>query len=372
MSTLLFVDRVIERIFPRKILVPSLGVKVRDAEQQIIELTKKQRKILGFVRAQQRVCIEGAAGTGKTVLAFEKARQLAEDGVETLLLCFNELLAERLRYQARNVPNITVFTFHELCIHFATQASIDANHERQGISDNDYFDKTLPDLLLQAIDSLPNQRFGAVIVDESQDFDSQWWLHVEALLSHHDGTLWIFKDTAQNLYSREPGLPSHMEVFTLEENVRNTRRIHDASKPFAKGDSGFCTGPEGPQVRYELATTASAVRTVVSKLLHELITVEGLRREDVILLTGRTVSKSALGGHNKVGAFDLKRFGGEGNGVEVDSIWRFKGLERPVVIITDMPTFVKNSVRYVAITRARSALVVVGDHDELIAAGLQQ
>ena len=80
----------------------------------------------------------------------------------------------------------------------------------------------------------------------------------------------------------------------------------------------------------------------------------------MILLTGFAVPKSSLADHGRVGAFDLKPLGAEGNAVEVDSIWRFKGLERPVVIVTDLPATADDALRYVAMTRARSVLVMVG------------
>ena len=77
------------------------------------------------------------------------------------------------------------------------------------------------------------------------------------------------------------------------------------------------------------------MRTVVRKLLHELVTDGGIPSKDVVVLTGKSVKNSSLAGYGRVGAFDLKPLGGDGTGVEVESIWRFKGLERPVVIVAD-------------------------------------
>ena len=41
-----------------------------------------------------RCLIEGAAGTGKTVLALEYSRRQVKKGNKVLLLCFNRLLGE--------------------------------------------------------------------------------------------------------------------------------------------------------------------------------------------------------------------------------------------------------------------------------------
>ena len=45
-----------------------------------------------------------------------------------------------------------------------------------------------------------------------------------------------------------------------------------------------------------------------------------------------------------------------------DSVWRFKGLERRIVILTDLEKFSDNrELLYVALSRARTLLVVVTD-----------
>jgi ATP-dependent exoDNAse (exonuclease V) alpha subunit len=49
----------------------------------------------------------------------------------------------------------------------------------------------------------------------------------------------------------------------------------------------------------------------------------------------------------------------------VESVWRFKGLERPAVIVTDLSESTDDALRYVAMTRARSVLVVVGDESAI-------
>ena len=358
------VDLITSRIFPRQVIAPSLGVEVRSAEQRIIELTKQQCRYLGFLRNQRRVCIEGSAGTGKTVLALEKARQLADDGVPTLLTCFNNQLAARLASATDDVANLTVQTFHDTCVKFAEAAGLELPSDSSGF-DSEFFDVKLPELMLRAIDLVPDRRFGAVVIDEAQDLQPDWWELLELLLDDDDGWLWAFRDSGQNLYGREADLPSRISAFTLEENVRNSQKIHAAAAPFVPGDHGICIGPDGGNVRYEFATNPRAVRSVVGRVLHRLINDEGLKREDVIVLTATSVANSALADVERVGSFDLKVFGEEGAGIAVESVWRFKGLERPAVIVIDITENTRDALRYVAMTRARSVLVMVGEEKGL-------
>jgi len=354
------VDLITSRLFPQQVIAPSLGVEVKVAEERIIELTKQQGRYLGFLRDQPRVCIEGPAGTGKTVLALEKAKQLAFDGVPTLLTCFNKQLAARLALAAEDIPNLTVHTFHDTCVKFAEEAGLELPADSSGFN-TEFFDVKLPELMLQAIDLLPDRRFGAVVIDEAQDLQPEWWELLELLLYDDNGWLWAFRDPGQNLYGRAAELPARLSVFRLEENVRNTQKIHAAAARFTSGDHGICIGSDGIDVRYEFATNPRAIRAVIGRVLHQLINDEGLKCEDVIILTATSVANSALANVERVRSFDLKTFGEDGSGIAVESVWRFKGLERPAVIVTDLTVSTRDALRYVAMTRARSVLVMVGE-----------
>jgi superfamily I DNA/RNA helicase len=158
-----------------------------------------------------------------------------------------------------------------------------------------------------------------------------------------------------------------MEVFQLDENIRNSRAIHDSAVRFVSGETGVSIGPDGGEVRYEFAKTDQATRSVVGRLLHQFINEGGMKREDVVILSASSIGRSALAGVEKVGAFTLVRPEDEsdGSGVEISSIWRFKGLDRPAVIITDLTAETSDVVRYVGMTRARSVLAMVGTEEGL-------
>ena len=69
--------------------------------------------MLDFLREQKIAAIHGPAGTGKSLLAMEKARMLAQTGQKVLLLCFNEFLLQHLRIQEMD-PLITVHNIRSL------------------------------------------------------------------------------------------------------------------------------------------------------------------------------------------------------------------------------------------------------------------
>ncbi len=98
---------------------------------------------------QRRATVCGCAGSGKTMLAMEKARRLAAEGFDVLLTCFNVQLANHLANRAPD--GVSVFHFHGLCEHLIKEAGIKAIPPRDTHS---YYNQFLPDLMLKAVYSV--------------------------------------------------------------------------------------------------------------------------------------------------------------------------------------------------------------------------
>ena len=88
---------VIDVLCPYFHVVPRLKTKIEEMEEVYIQLTKQQAALLDFLEEQRTAVIHGLAGTGKTVLAVEKAKRLASPGQQVLFLCFNSFLRESLK-----------------------------------------------------------------------------------------------------------------------------------------------------------------------------------------------------------------------------------------------------------------------------------
>ncbi|MEW6080518.1 MAG: NERD domain-containing protein/DEAD/DEAH box helicase [Bacillota bacterium] len=71
-------------------------------------LTEEQERILDETELDNRKIFFGAAGTGKTFLAMEKARRLQKEGKCVFLTCFNRALADYLKHA---LPGITCSAF---------------------------------------------------------------------------------------------------------------------------------------------------------------------------------------------------------------------------------------------------------------------
>ena len=94
---------------------PTLSSVLDAYDKRISDHTDEQKKILEFTSTQNQALIFGGAGTGKTFLAHEKARDFSNQGLNTLLLYFNSPITRESRRNLRGIANLTVKSFHEFC-----------------------------------------------------------------------------------------------------------------------------------------------------------------------------------------------------------------------------------------------------------------
>ena len=77
---------------PNFAFVMTKSLAMERTESRILSLTEEQYDRLDELEYNPRCLFEGAAGTGKTLLAVEYARRASEGGANVLLVCFNRLL----------------------------------------------------------------------------------------------------------------------------------------------------------------------------------------------------------------------------------------------------------------------------------------
>lgn len=349
-----------------------LGVDLDYEENQLVQLTEQQMRILGFLGRRRRAAIKGCAGSGKTMLAVEKATRLANQGFDVLLTCFNYALARDL--QNRVPENVTVLHFHGLCREMANEVGFGITSYA---NEEEYYSKVLPEALLEAAEKT-GPMYDAIVIDEGQDFQENWLAILSLLLrDEKTGIFFVFFDDNQNLYQgmdRIPGIIDE-ESFPLTENCRNTKAIHQLVAKFHHDPQDLISlGPDGraPQISYY--QDDFSMKKFLSKLLHTLVNEEAVLCEDIVILTPRSQDRSALQHQERVGIFtlvynELTR----NNQILVSSIHGFKGLERKVVILTEVETHLKTSpdtVFYVGCSRAKTQLYIMmnANADEAIKA----
>ncbi len=221
-----------------------LAFDVKREASEMRTLTERQFSLLSFIDRNPRALVSGCAGSGKTFLAAEKARRLAERGIPTLLTCFNKALAAWLREQLSPVPEtLHIQHFHEFAYEFAESAGLDPGKPDE-MDFGYYYNIHLPALLMDAL-ARTERRFDAIVVDEGQDFQEDWWLSLLELLRDPDeGIFYIFFDEQQAIYNQGQALPFETPPFELNENLRNTQGIHQHIAHFYD-ENVRSAGPEG-------------------------------------------------------------------------------------------------------------------------------
>ena len=347
----------------RKAIAPSRKIsrrlrhEVEDRVEDLIRLTDQQLLTLYSLRHQRRSLVTGGAGTGKTVLALERARQLADEGREVLLLCYNAPLGAQLREKVGDSERLTAGNFHSFARGLVSKAGL----LPAGDHGSDFWDTQLANLLPDAAAALKTT-FDAIIIDEGQDFVAHWWTALELLLTEpEDSFMYVFADMQQDLYRSGWKPPFEGQPIELALNCRNTIPIAEkVNKVFERDEP--CLGTDGPEPRFvELASPKQAAKKV-GETVARLLSDGGMRPTQVTVLSPERQFVDALRGQ-KVG--DTKLVAPGEKGVVVETVQRFKGLENDavVLVIPDSDGDVDRPLAYVGMSRARVLLFVLGSSD---------
>ncbi len=335
-------------------------------------LTEHQAVILDAIRMLNRVEVRGGAGSGKTFLAVEQARRLAQRGQRVALVCYSHGLASYLERITASWPRrhrpAYVGEFHALGMQWGAPEGPDESVRTE--ESVQFWEHALPAQMAELAARLePGQRFDSVVVDEAQDFADAWWDPLLAALDDPvEGGIYVFSDEGQRVFDRYGVPPVPLVPLILDHNLRNTRQIARAFQPLVNHPMRF-RGGDGPAVTFIPCDREEAMAVGDDQV--DALLEQGWRPEDLALLT--TGSR-----HPEQVARQA-----EGHKAYWDTFWDtdqvfyghvlgFKGLERRcvVLVVNETGKFERSRERlYVGLSRARDQLVVCGDPDFIRAVG---
>ena len=347
------------------------GLPQRDVVARALEnedaadiLNDQQAVILSAVQLLPRVEIRGGAGSGKTFMAMEQARRLANAGQRVALICYSHGLASYLKritavWQRRRQPGY-VGEFHSLGIQWG--ASEGPPENERSAQTSQFFEHDLPAQMLDLAAALPDgQKFDSIVIDEAQDFADSWWEPILAALRDPEtGGLYVFIDEGQRVFDRQGTAPVPLVPLILDQNIRNTRQIANAFQPLVDHPMRFLGG-DGPEVRFVACGSDEATAAGDDQI--DGLLDEGWRPQDVALLTTGSrhpeqVNRQAAGNQSYWDSFwDAEQ-------VFYGHVLGFKGLERRAVVLMVNDRYALERARerlYVGLSRARDQLVVCGD-----------
>lgn len=343
--------------------------------------------------------IRGVAGSGKTLILLYRCQFLAQTLQKpVLVICFNRLFAAFLRRllleRGCDPKKIEVKHFHGWC---AEQL------ERSGFGSKGY--KTDPAEVLHKLNlgQIDKGQYGAIIIDEGNDFQDPDWLKIFTTLAGSDDDPFLFLyDDAQSIYENglafplsQAGINARGRTNILKVNYRNTDPISRFALQFAKQHVAFAAdeesqntalepivaGREGRQPHVEILEDRGAeCEWIVDRVreYHE----DGRRPWSNICVTyyNKDQRLPLVAAFKQAGipfqvylkGIDKDAFDIHEDTVKLLTMYSCKGLEFPIVIVSgvsDLPTKNANHVQeakllYVAMTRAKETLVITGHNKD--------
>lgn len=339
--------RVLDALAPTFSLVRSVRQTLAEREERLVQLTHEQARIVHFLDEQRHAANHGAAGTGKTMVALEKARRLASPSEPVLFLCYNAGLRRHLESHHAQ-PNVRYLTFHGLA--------------RELIGPDGTLQDAEAELLAHLIEEKPLP-YTHLIIDEGQDFRSEWLEY----LAHRflDGVFYVFYDRHQLVQGDKDctwldNIPCRL---VLHRNCRNTDQIARVAYRAAGLSAPPTLGVNGPRPVLHAATDEADAIRIATALVEAAFTHHKAPPDEIAILTLETLPQTS--------SWRCLRLCGRATAedsapgcVTLTTTRRFKGLEAGLVIVTDADFRQTTDLDwrrrlYVACSRARHAVHII-------------
>ena len=380
-------SKLVNALLPKFKLFRSVSVDFKADLRQIRELTDGQIEFFRHVTSD-RVYVDGVAGSGKTLLAMDRAKEFARTK-KTLLVCYNKELAQWWRelyfgdqeQVSGTVPDgksglLSIYWFHSLASRVANSAEVPFDVPSSRDAQKTFWRDEAPNLIEQSVMVLSDDsefRFDAIVLDEGQDFHSTWWdcLNYCLLKKGDKGIFYAFGDPTQSLWEWSAGKPDLPFPTTLsfDQNCRNTHAIATSSAKIAKIEAKVLNrSPQGLKPKISFPPSPESGKGIVIRSVEELIDQHKVSPSRIVLIGTRSLKNGPLANTGQIAGINLTPLAAEwrkGNGLLVTTARAFKGLEADAVVIYDvgeLDGYFTETDLYVACTRGITYLHLIVHH----------
>ena len=351
----------------------SLQSTIRNVENKILELTENQLSVLDGLTDNDRCLVKGGAGTGKTTLALNLAERMSGEDKKTGLFCFNKQLAYDLQKKTADTPGVLSDSFTEYMKKTSLQGGFSVPEEG-GEYTAKYYLEELPLHFMEAFTALDLPQFDFLILDEGQDLmrpqylDAMDWILKGGL---QNGCWFFFMDAErQDLYGAAGGADSvkaelksrgiSYTNYSLTDNCRNSGAIAEKIDEIFGTKTRRRSGTErGEAVQIKTYKDEKGQLKALGEILDKLKQ-EGIPAEEIVLLSTVRYENSVvkdLEGWPITTDYTTRK-----GKILFSTVHTFKGLDSPVVILTDINHFFfanNKMMLYVGMSRAKSVLYML-------------
>jgi len=376
-------DAIAEALRPRFEFYVSPAARRLRRDEEIKRFTEEQFDALDDFDANDRLLVIGPAGCGKTLLALELVRRTVERGQTALLGCYSQMLGDWLEQQVAPLGyQANASRLESLMLRVA-------GLRMPNSPDPDFWSEELPLTAAERFSTVM-EPFDVLVVDEAQDLltsASLLFLNECVAGGIRDGRWVIFGDFENQRIQLASGTdaPSALlgeatgtRVFErrLRRNCRNTRSVASFAERIAQLPPEYayrsCLRTDEGVAPMIIATNDPESSTeALAQTLSDLLN-DGFRADEIVVLSmcatsASTAKRLADQPEWRSLLIDSKKSPGTGR-IRFDTIRRFKGLEAPAVVLTDLQTVYDEAdatrgLAYVGATRSVDRLVIVADAD---------
>ena len=377
------VQAILDFCLPVRRRVPTPREELaRRADQMERHLREQQQPVLKLHDRNDRILVDGPAGTGKTLIAEEIALRDALTGRRTALLCFNNLIGNHLKDRAtsRNPspPNLVVGTVHKVLMDLLEIEVTEA-------ASPSFWDEQFVEM---ALDRLTNPNFqsaaafDSLVIDEAQDLLARpgLWSCVQQLARGGiaDGRVAIFGDFEHQVLGDRATVRQELDSFrasahpaewSLTENCRNYRGVGDLAERVARHPlpvyEGFRRG-DGPLECVNFRTYSN--RTDQLAKLQEVLksaAERGFDARSICILTCAPAKRPTAAAELAKGGWRLNPASTSAPTTRFCDVRAFKGMEARMIIITDIDLNACNDpdLLFTAITRTTEEVTLLAETD---------
>jgi hypothetical protein len=343
-----------------------------DTSAELKRYTEEQFTALDAMSRNPRVVFEGPAGTGKSLLAIESVQRAAAAGKRTLFVCFNRLLGAWLRQETSSLGDgVTAGTLHShmLAVAGLQQPPRDASS---------FWREELPTLALERLLGAEGREpFDVLVVDEAQDLLDDPYLDIfdMSLAGGLASGEWrMFGDfERQSIYGQGGAVlqgflaqrGGSAPVFSLRTNCRNKPRVAALVRVLSHLDPDYnriLRPDDGVEPELRFCSGRDCADALVGVL--DELRGSGYQGADVVILSTSRSGSSAEHVTAKPWSDRLRALSdpGDGGHVRHGTIHAFKGMEAPVVVVTDIADVsgaAAEALFYVAVTRPTERLILL-------------
>lgn len=371
----------VEFLRPDFDLVPSFDVLADETRAALVRLTKQQLECLSVLDSRPRVIVEGAAGTGKSVLALEAARREARAGRRVLVLCFNKLLSSQLRSSVREADiEIEIDHVHSFLRRMIRRSDFEDEfqHRSRGAENDELYGRLYPEYGALALLARGAPPYDVLIVDEAQDLLTAPMLAVfEACIGgdleqgrwrffmDSNGQARVYGQLDRESYAK---VRRWGDVHLLTLNCRNTRQIGLFTEAVSMPDLRSAPRQKGEPVHISWYGDEDGAEYTVLKAVLEQLRERNVRPGTVSVIFPRKPTAYQEGALRAMGLRELIPADAGDlashrlKKTTYSTVSAFKGLENDVVVLVgvgDIDSAWWQSVVYVGMSRARVALYVI-------------